>query len=110
MPAVVVTVTFWVPEPAGAVAVREVAEATVTPLAAVVPKATVAPALKLVPVTVTVVPPAAGPEVGETPVTVGGLGEATAPASKMAPTAVDTLAGDSPQFGVYVVEGVRVPS
>jgi hypothetical protein len=48
-----------------------VAETTVTLLAPVGPKSTVAPATNPVPVTVTVVPPANGPPVGEIPVTVG---------------------------------------
>jgi hypothetical protein len=37
VPPEVVTVTFSVPDPAGEVAVSEVAEATVTPVAGVVP-------------------------------------------------------------------------
>ena len=43
-----------------------------TPVAAVPPIVTVAPAAKLVPVIVTVVPPPIGPEVGATLVTAGG--------------------------------------
>ena len=39
---------------------------TVTPVAAVPPMVTVAPAAKFVPVIVTAVPPAIGPEVGAT--------------------------------------------
>jgi hypothetical protein len=74
-----VTVTSTVPPtfeelPAGEVAVIEVAEFTVTPVAALPPKATVSPAAKFVPVTVTVVPPAAGPEAGATALTVGAAG------------------------------------
>jgi hypothetical protein len=45
---------------------------TTTPLAAVPPNVTVAPAAKLVPVIVTVVPPAVDPLFGDTPVTVAG--------------------------------------
>ena len=40
-------------------------------VAATVPKTTLVAPVKPVPVMVTVVPPAGGPEVGETPVTVG---------------------------------------
>ena len=44
---------------------------TVTPVAAVPPNVTVAPAAKFVPVIVTAVPPAGGPLLGLTLVTVG---------------------------------------
>jgi hypothetical protein len=60
-----------VPVPAGEVAVIEVAELTVKPVAAVAPKFTAVAPVKLVPVIVTVVPPAVGPTVGEIEVTVG---------------------------------------
>ena len=66
-----VTVTSTVPEPAGLVAVIDVALLTVTAVAAVEPNATVSPDAKPVPVMVTVVPPAAGPLVGLTADTVG---------------------------------------
>jgi hypothetical protein len=69
-----VTVTSTVPDPAGEVAVIEVAEFTVTPVAAPPPKATVSPEPKPVPVMVTAVRPAAGPLAGETPLTVGAGG------------------------------------
>ena len=52
-------------------AVRVVPFVTLIFEADIPPKFTVAPATKFVPVTVTEVPPAAGPEFGETPVTVG---------------------------------------
>jgi len=55
----------------GVVAVMVVLLTTVTPVAAVPPKATVAPETKLVPVMVTLVPPVVGPEVGEIEETVG---------------------------------------
>ncbi len=72
VPPAVVTVTLTVPAlPAGAVAVREVADTTVKPVAAVDPKVTAVAPVKLVPVRVTVVPPAVGPLVGLTEVTVG---------------------------------------
>ena len=59
-----VTVTSTVPDPAGEVAVIDVAEFTTTPVAALPPKATVSPAAKFVPVMVTGVPPDAGPVAG----------------------------------------------
>ena len=65
------TVTSTVPVPAGAVAVSEVAETTVKEVAAAVPNSTAVAPVKLVPVTVTLVPPAVGPLVGLTAVTVG---------------------------------------
>ncbi len=75
VPPEVITVTSWVPVPAGATAVSEVSETTVTLVAGVEPKSTAVssgPApFRLVPVTVTVVPPAVGPAAGETLVTVG---------------------------------------
>jgi hypothetical protein len=64
--------TTW----AGVVAVIEVLLTSVTPVAAVPPMLTVAPAKKPVPVTVTAVPPLMVPELGVIEVTVGaGLGE-----------------------------------
>ena len=57
-------------------AVIEVLLTTVTPVAAVPPRLTVAPAKKPVPVMLTVVPPAVVPEAGEMVLTVGaGLGD-----------------------------------
>ena len=56
---------------AGETAVISVDETTVKLVAAIWPKATLVAPVKLVPVMVTVVPPAVGPELGETPVTVG---------------------------------------
>lgn len=68
-----VTVTVTAPVvPAGVVAVMLVLLATTTLVAAAVPKVTVAPEAKFVPVMVTAVPPAVEPELGDTPVTVGG--------------------------------------
>ena len=68
-----VTATVTPPAlPAGVVAVIWVALTTTTLVAAAVPKLTVAPLAKFVPVMVTIVPPAAGPIFGETLVTVGG--------------------------------------
>ena len=67
-----VTTTLTAPAVrAGVVAVSWVALLKVTAVAAVPPKVTVAPETKLVPVIVTEVPPAVGPELGETLLTVG---------------------------------------
>ncbi len=71
VPPTVVTRTSTVPVPAGAVAVICVALLTVKPVAAVAPKVTAVAPDRLVPVRVTVVPPAVGPAVGEMEVTVG---------------------------------------
>ncbi|MNM52520.1 hypothetical protein D3C81_635990 [compost metagenome] len=72
MPPGVVTRTSTVPAlPAGAVAVICVALFTVKPEAAVAPKVTAVVAPNPVPVMMTVVPPPAGPDVGEMLVTVG---------------------------------------
>ena len=73
MPPGVVTVMSTVPaEPAGAVAVIWVALlTTMTPVALVAPNLTAVAPVKLVPVIVTLVPPAVGPADGLTLVTVG---------------------------------------
>ncbi|HXQ91167.1 MAG TPA: hypothetical protein VN768_06360, partial [Acidimicrobiales bacterium] len=72
VPPPVVTSTSTVPVPAGEVAAHEVDEEQLTPVAAVVPKATVVdPGTKLVPVMVVAVPPPAGPLAFDSPVTVG---------------------------------------
>jgi hypothetical protein len=68
-----VTVTVVAPAvPAGVTAVIEVLLTTTTLVAAALPKVTVAPDAKLVPVIVTAVPPAGGPLFGATLLTVGG--------------------------------------
>ena len=74
MPPGVVTVTSTTPVPAGLSAVIVVSLATVTSVAAVVPKSTPVAPVKPVPVIVTEVPPAAGPLVGLRPVTAGATG------------------------------------
>src|SRR5204863_9694461 len=72
-----VTVTSTVPSAcAGVLAVIDVALATLTFVAAVPPKATVAPLTKFVPLIVTDVPPAIGPLLGATLVIVGPAGAA----------------------------------
>jgi hypothetical protein len=72
-PLLLVTVTVTAPAlPAGVVAVMDVLLTTTTLVAAVLPNVTVAPDAKFVPVIVTAVPPAAGPLLGDTLLTVGG--------------------------------------
>jgi hypothetical protein len=71
-PPALVTTTSTVPEPGGATAVITVSVLLVM-LAGADPNTTVAP-VKFMPVIVTVVPPAAGPDVGLIDVTVGGGG------------------------------------
>jgi hypothetical protein len=67
-----VTATVTAPAAwAGVVAVIDVLLTTFTPVAAVPPKLTVAPARKPVPVMVTAVPPVESPVFGEIEVTVG---------------------------------------
>ncbi len=73
VPPGVVAVTSTAPDPAGEVAVIEVAESAVI-VAASRPKSTAITLLRLVPVMVTEVPPAAGPVVGVIEVTVGAGG------------------------------------
>ena len=72
VPPGVVTDTFTAPAAfAGVVAVIDVALTTVKLVAATPPNVTAVAPVKLVPVIVTLVPPATGPEPGLTPVTVG---------------------------------------
>src|ERR1700682_6419533 len=67
-----VTVTFTAPAAcAGVLAVIVVLLTTLTPVAALPPTLTAAPAAKFVPVIVTAVPPVVGPDAGATPLTVG---------------------------------------
>ena len=77
VPPGVVTSTLAVPaEPAGVVAVIEVALLTVMAVAAAPPMVTAVAPVKLVPVMVTLVPPASGPLFGEIEVTVGAAADA----------------------------------
>ena len=72
MPPAVVTLMFTVPGPLGGeTAVMLVGELTVKLVAAVFPKVTAVAPKNPVPVSVTVVPPEVGPEVGLRPVTLG---------------------------------------
>ena len=67
---------LWAPAaPAGETAVSSVAETTVKLVAATALNTTLVAPVRLVPVMVTVVPPAGGPEVGEMEVIVGGDAE-----------------------------------
>lgn len=70
------TRTSTVPVPAGAVAVNCPSDCTVK-AAGTVPKSTAAAPERAVPLTVTAVPPAAGPPPGWMPETAGGTGEGT---------------------------------
>ena len=67
VPPGVVTVTSTVPVPAGEVAEIEVALLTTTPVAALAPKCTAVAPVNPVPVIVTLVPPAVGPDVARIP-------------------------------------------
>ena len=71
VPTGVVTLISTIPAPAGEVAVIEVALFTVKFVAALFPKFTAVASKKLVPVIVTVVPPAGEPTPGLIPVTLG---------------------------------------
>ena len=74
VPLGVVTVMSWTPVPAGEVIRMEVAETTVRAVPATVPNLTLVAPVKLVPVKVTTVPPAVGPEAGVIDVITGGDG------------------------------------
>ena len=75
VPPAVVTVTWTVPAvPGGLTADTELSEWTVTPVANVEPKSTAMVPLRLVPLMVTLVPPAVGPAPGLTAVTAGAVG------------------------------------
>jgi hypothetical protein len=71
VPPGVVTLTDAVPEPAGVVAVIDVALTTLKDAAGLPPTVTDVAPVNPVPVIVIEVPPASGPLAGETPVTVG---------------------------------------
>jgi hypothetical protein len=89
VPPGVVTVMSTVPVPAGSVAVTEVSEFTVTPVAAAAPKWTAVASVNPVPKMVTGVPPLAGPAFWLSPVTVG-TGALTGPKVRsIAPTVSD---------------------
>jgi hypothetical protein len=71
VPPAVFTLTATVPEPFGDLAVISVSETTLMMVPLVCPKSTPVAPLKLLPVMVTAVPPAARPEEGEILVTDG---------------------------------------
>lgn len=102
-PAVVtVTSTAVLTVPAGLVAVHVVVLAHETPVAAVEPKAiVVAPGAvrKPAPVTVTVVPPAGGPPVGESALTVGTYANLSAGPVALVPPGVVTVTSTTPAPG-----------
>jgi len=95
VPPAVVTVTSTVPVPAGAIAVSDVLLATTTPVAGVEPNWTEVAPVRLVPVTVTLVPPVVVPLVGEMPVTVGAFGNVlklrTVPGTHVVPSYVHAV-------------------
>ena len=94
VPADVVTVTSTGPDvPAGATAESEVAEVTLKEVAGTEPNLTAVAPVKLVPVTVTGVPPFVGPEVGLSEVTLGATGAVVVAITKIA-TAPATPLGD----------------
>ena len=96
VPAVVVAVMLTIPEPAGESTEHDVVVAQATCVPAVLPKEMVVPPVtKFVPVTVTVVPPPAGPDAGETAVTVGSVDPLEAAATV---TVVFAVAGVVPEL------------
>src|SRR5712692_1250792 len=99
MPPAVVTVTSTGPAaPAGLVAAIDVAELTVKLVAVVLPNLTTVAPVKLVPVIVTLVPPAAGPLVGLRLVTAGTARKANWSAAPVAlvPPGVVTVTSTAP--------------
>ena len=109
VPSGVVTVTSTVPTVwKGDVAVIEESEVTVNG-AVVAPKSTAVAPVKPVPLMVTVVPPVAGPEVGLTPSTVGGVNvyRSAAPVALVPPGAV-TVTSTAPTGSAGVVAVIDV--
>src|SRR5665213_2196674 len=92
----VVTLTFTAPLPAAVTAVIWVTESTVKLAAAVAPNFTHVAPVKLVPVMTTLVPPAAGPEVGASPATVGAGTKVNVPTDVAVPPIVVTLTVTAP--------------
>ncbi len=103
-----VTVTSTAPaDSAGEVTVSEVpAPFTTTLVPATVPNFTEVTPVKLVPLTVTEVPPAVDPDVGLTPVTVGAGGGAPLLALNSTATAEEVEAGDCEAVGDTAPETV----
>ena len=96
VPPTVVTLTVTAPVPAGETAVIDVAELTVKLAAAVPPNVTAVAPVNPVPVIVTLVPPVAGPEVGERPVMVGAGTKVKVPDEMPVPSSVVTLTVTAP--------------
>ncbi|GAA2302304.1 hypothetical protein Scani_25870 [Streptomyces caniferus] len=71
VPPGVVTVTTTVPTPAGAVTVSWLSETTTREVAGLAPKFTALVSVRLVPKTVTVLPPVSGPRCGDRSLRVG---------------------------------------
>ena len=108
---VLVTTTLTAPaECAAVVAVMEVELTTVTPVADVPPRLTVAPAEKPVPVIVTDVPPLVLPEVGEIELTVGAgaVLSATSKLSKMIVPGAFVSDCDVPAFSSKMIDDVEI--
>ena len=96
-----VTVTSTTPVPAGLSAVMEVSLTTVTSVAGAVPKSTVVPPMKPVPVMVTEEPPDCGPAVGFRLVTVGDEGLVSPHVGRCRAGVAALVGGDG--FGARVV-------
>ena len=96
VPPVVVTLTVTAPLPAAVTAVIWVAELTTKLAAAVPPNWTAVAPVKPVPVMTTLVPPAAGPDVGASPVTVGAGTKVKVPTEVPVPFGVVTLTVTEP--------------
>ena len=104
VPESVVTVTSTVPVPPGAVALIPVAEITEKCVATFVPKSTSVAPLKLLPLIVTSVPPAAGPLPGATAFTTG------APNATAKTTAVlSAIGGDEVEVSKVEMHGGGPP-
>jgi hypothetical protein len=97
-PPAVLTVTSMAPVYGGLVALRVVLLTTVTEAAGLLPKATIEPDVKPLPVTVTTVPPANGPADGLTAVTVGTASKVNTSKLEVAldPPAVVTVTSTAP--------------
>ena len=110
MPPAVSTVTSTVPEePAGLVTEIDVLDTEVT-MPALPPKSTAVSPLRLVPVTVTNVPPTVDPDGGDTPLTVGGAMYVNRSAFEIAdtPPAVVTVTAMAPADSAGLVAVIDV--
>jgi len=105
VPPAVVTVTSTVPVPGGEITVQEVSSQD-APAATVPPKATVPPA-RPDPVTVTAVPPVAGPPAGAIAVTTG-AGTGAAQDRNRDQLGSDGTGADEDVAGGVVIDGTQV--